>query len=96
MKVRSTTSFQRIAILSTLLIFAVILTVMPRGFGGSLFILSVSVLSGLIAVALFLKNSVKKIKDLAEQMASEYQAKTEAPERLDHNIDDIDERIFKS
>ncbi len=96
MKVRSTTSFQRIAILSTLLILAVVLIVMPRGFGGSLFILSVSVLSGLIAVALFLKNSVNKIKDLAEQMASEYQAKTEELGSLDHDIDDIDERIFKS
>ena len=74
MKKQNNENSRRILVLGVLLFSVITLTVLPRGIEGSIYILAVAAFSGLMAALIFLGNSIRRIKDIAEQMSDDYQA----------------------
>ena len=66
---------RRNVVLIALLLSVITVTVLPHGISGSIYILSVALVAGIVAGLIFISDSVNKIRNIAEEMAEEYVAR---------------------
>ena len=66
---------RRNVVLIALLLSVITVTVLPHGISGSIYILSVALVAGIVAGLIFISDSVNKIRNIADEMAEEYVAR---------------------
>jgi len=73
MNTQENENLQRAGVLVVLLVSVIKIAVLPSGIEGSVYLLSVAAFSGVMAALVFIGNSAKQIKSIAEQMSDDYQ-----------------------
>lgn len=65
---------RRNVVLIALLLSVITVTVLPNGISGSIHIMSVAFVAGIVAALIFISDSVSKIRNIAEEMSDKYEA----------------------